>query len=149
MCITFTGWSTSLSLFLPLSPFPPAPVPPGALIATWREKGCTSFWRVLRQYPLLRSHIQCWKACFVIHRSFRDGHPDVRENYLSLPVHVFACPIVILSPANALHVVFCFQVPSLHEAQCVNLCSHFLLIGRKNHGYLGVGLWHYSVACSL
>jgi len=47
------------------------------LIATWREKGCISFWKVLRQYPILRSHVQCWKACFVIHRAFRDGYPEV------------------------------------------------------------------------
>ena len=70
------------SVTLPATPSPPpcpCPSPSGALIATWREKGCTSFWRVLRQYPLLRSHVQCWKACFVIHRAFRDGHPDVRE----------------------------------------------------------------------
>ncbi|CAI7993005.1 Huntingtin-interacting protein 1 [Geodia barretti] len=48
-----------------------------ALIATWREKGCASFWRVARQFPVLRSHIVCWKTCFVIHRTFRDGYPDV------------------------------------------------------------------------
>jgi huntingtin interacting protein 1 len=48
-----------------------------ALIATWREKGCASFWKVARQFPVLRSHIVCWKTCFVIHRTFRDGYPDV------------------------------------------------------------------------
>lgn len=48
-----------------------------ALIATWREKGCTSFWRVVRHFPVLRFHIVCWKTCFVIHRAFRDGFPDV------------------------------------------------------------------------
>jgi huntingtin interacting protein 1 len=48
-----------------------------ALIATWREKGCGSFWKVVRHFPVLRSHIVCWKTCFVIHRAFRDGHPDV------------------------------------------------------------------------
>ena len=70
------------SATLPATPSPPpcpCPSPSGALIATWREKGCTSFWRVIRQYPLLRSHVQCWKACFVIHRAFRDGHPNVSE----------------------------------------------------------------------
>ena len=50
---------------------------PDALIATWREKGCSSFWRVVRQFPVLRYHIVCWKTCFVIHRAFRDGFPDV------------------------------------------------------------------------
>ena len=79
--------------FLPF-PFPPCPCPcpspSGALIATWREKGCTSFWRVLRQFPLLRSHVQCWKACFVIHRSFRDGHPDVSEKQ-TLTSHTHVC----------------------------------------------------------
>lgn len=47
------------------------------LIATWRERGCNSFWKVIKQFPFLRSHIVGWKACFVIHRIFRDGHPDV------------------------------------------------------------------------
>ncbi|KAL5477182.1 hypothetical protein EMCRGX_G023936 [Ephydatia muelleri] len=50
-----------------------------ALIATWREKGCTSFWKVLHQFPLTRSHVICWKACFVIHRALRDGHPEVSK----------------------------------------------------------------------
>ena len=66
---------------LPLTPLPPSPLLPptsDALIATWREKGCASFWRVVRQFPVLRSHIVCWKTCFVIHRAFRDGFPDVR-----------------------------------------------------------------------
>ena len=49
----------------------------GTLIATWRERGCNSFWKVIKQFPFLRSHIVGWKACFVIHRVFRDGHPDV------------------------------------------------------------------------
>ena len=66
---------------LPLSPLPPLSLTPDALIATWREKGCTSFWKVVRQFPVLRSHIVCWKTCFVIHRSFRDGYPDVRTQF--------------------------------------------------------------------
>ena len=52
---------------------------PDTLIATWRERGCASFWKVIKPFPFLRSHIVGWKACFIIHRVFRDGHPDVRQ----------------------------------------------------------------------
>ena len=58
-------------------------VVPGTLIATWRERGCNSFWKVIKQFPFLRSHIVGWKACFVIHRIFRDGHPDVSNGQLN------------------------------------------------------------------
>jgi hypothetical protein len=58
----------------------------GSLIATWRERGCNSFWKVVRQFPFLRSHIVGWKACFVIHRVFRDGHPDVRNSTYLLQI---------------------------------------------------------------
>lgn len=47
------------------------------LIATWRDKGCSVLWKNIKQFPILRSHVICWKMCFVVHRSFRDGHPDV------------------------------------------------------------------------
>lgn len=48
-----------------------------AIIATHQERGCKSFWKVLRQFQLLRQNIVCWKACLVIHRIFLDGHESV------------------------------------------------------------------------
>lgn len=58
------------------------------LIATWRERGCASFWKVIKQFPFLRSHIVGWKACFIIHRVFRDGHPDVRQKFSAHTISV-------------------------------------------------------------
>ncbi len=50
------------------------------LISTWKEKGCSSLWRELHKFPLSSSHVVCWKACFVIHRTFRDGFKNVVKN---------------------------------------------------------------------
>ncbi len=50
------------------------------LIATWKEKGCSSLWRELHKFPLSSSHVVCWKACFVVHRTFRDGFNNVVKN---------------------------------------------------------------------
>lgn len=47
------------------------------IIATWREKSSSTFWKLLPQLPIMRSHVVAWKACFIIHRIFRDGHEDV------------------------------------------------------------------------
>ena len=58
----------------------------GTLIATWRERGCSSFWKLIKQFPFLRSHVVAWKACFVIHRVFRDGHPDVSTQYSGISI---------------------------------------------------------------
>ena len=66
-----------LYLFMhPFSLYPPSLA--DAIIATWREKSSATFWKVLFQQAVLRNHIVGWKACFVIHRVFRDGHPNVR-----------------------------------------------------------------------
>lgn len=71
-----SGLLSSLGDKVKTRPSPSFP-PPGTLIATWREKGCMSFWKVLQTFQLFRSHIVSWKACFIVHRAFRDGHPAV------------------------------------------------------------------------
>ena len=111
---------------LPSSPplFPPSPLPfhlTDALIATWREKGCGSFWKVVRHFPVLRSHIVCWKTCFVIHRAFRDGHPDVRPHLLYMQctcTFTCACPMYVYMCMSNVHVRVRVHV------QCMCTCNN-------------------------
>jgi huntingtin interacting protein 1 len=47
------------------------------ILSTWREKGCTTFWKIIHLQPLDRNTVICYKSCYVIHKVLRDGYSDV------------------------------------------------------------------------
>ena len=49
----------------------------GAIIATWREKGCATLWKVVKNLPLQNSNTICYKSCYLIHKVLRDGYTEV------------------------------------------------------------------------
>ncbi len=51
----------------------------GAVIATWKEKGCFTLWKVMKTLPLQNSNTVCFKTCYLIHKMLRDGYPEVHE----------------------------------------------------------------------
>ncbi len=49
----------------------------GAVIATWKEKGVFTFWKVLKTLSLQNNNTVCFKSCYVIHKVLRDGYHEV------------------------------------------------------------------------
>lgn len=49
----------------------------GTIIATWREKGCGTTWKLLKTFPLQTNPNVCWKTCYLVHKVLREGHTDV------------------------------------------------------------------------
>lgn len=67
------------------------------VIATWRENSANTVWRVVARFPLRQVSVVCWKACFVIHRVFRDGPKQVQPAGGLKPLYLSKLPCMLCS----------------------------------------------------
>lgn len=101
--LTLSNCGTQLSILLVMHPFfmtyssmeqscihftttYPSIYSPGAIISTWREKGCNTLWKCIRNHPLDRANVVCYKSCYLIHKMLRDGYPDVSHTAKPHPI---------------------------------------------------------------